>query len=228
MRTKLAAVSLLCLGPTAALAAAENRDIAPFNSIHVASGIRATVSIGSHGPVHVEADSEVLPLVDTRVEDGTLHVGFKPHSGLRNTGEVTVSVQTPELRAVAGSAGALVKATMTKADEAGLSASGGSELHVRGIDARTLVAKASGGGVLQVAGRADTVELQLSGGSHFDGPQFEARDVHVEGSGGAVADLRATANVRGTLSGGSEMHVRGGARASVATSGGSGVSVDDG
>jgi len=33
--------------------------------------------------------------------------------------------------------------------------------------------------------------------------------------------------VRGGLSGGSEMHVRGGARASVATSGGSELSVDD-
>ena len=81
--------------------------------------------------------------------------------------------------------------------------------------------------MLQVAGRADTVELQLSGGSHFDGPQLEAHDVHVEGSGGAVAELRASGNVRGTLSGGSEMHVRGGARASVATSGGSEVSVDN-
>jgi len=227
MRTTLAAVSLLCLGATAALAAAEDRDVAAFNSIHVASGIRATVSIGSRRSVHVEADKDVLPLVETRVDDGTLHVGFKPHSQLRNTGDVTVSVQTPELRAIAGSGGAVVKGTMTKADEAGLSASGGSELHVRSVDARTLVAKASGGGVLQVAGRADTVELQLSGGSHFDGPQLEAHDVHVEGSGGAVAELRATGNVRGTLSGGSEMHVRGGARASVATSGGSEVSVDN-
>ena len=156
MRTTLAAVSLLCLGATAALAAAEDRDVAAFNSIHVASGIRATVSIGSRRSVHVEADKDVLPLVETRVDDGTLHVGFKPHSQLRNTGDVTVSVQTPELRAIAGSGGAVVKGTMTKADEAGLSASGGSELHVRSVDARTLVAKASGGGVLQVAGRADT------------------------------------------------------------------------
>jgi hypothetical protein len=227
MRTRLAAVSLLCVASTAAFAAAEDRDVGAFNSIHVASGIHATVSIGARGPVRVAADKDVLPFVETRVEDGTLHVGFKPHSSLHSTGEVTVSAQTPELRAVAASGGADVKATMSKTSEAGLNASGGGELHVRGVDARTLVAKASGGGVLQVAGHAEMLELSLSGGSHFDGRDFETRDVQVQGSGGAVAELRATGNVRGSLSGGSEMHVRGGARASVSTSGGSEVSVEE-
>jgi Putative auto-transporter adhesin, head GIN domain len=227
MRTTAAAVSVLCLASSAALAASQDRDVPAFDSIHVASGIRASVTIGPRKALRVEADDDVLPLVETRVEGRTLHVGFKPNSRLGNTGEVTVTAQTPELHAVAGSGGAMVKATLTKANESALAASGGSEIHVRGVDARKLVAKASGGSVLQAEGRAEEVELNLSGGSHFDGPQFEARDVEVEGSGGAVAELRATGHVSGGLSGGSEMHVRGGARASVHTSGGSAVSVED-
>jgi hypothetical protein len=227
MRTKAAAVSFLCLASSATLAGSQDRDVPAFDSIHVASGIRASVTIGPRKPVHVEADDEVLSLVETRVEDGTLHVGFKPHSNLRNTGEVTVTAQTPELHAVAGSGGAIVKASLTKANESALAASGGSEIRVRGLDARKLIVKASGGSILQVAGRAEEVDLRLSGGSHFDGPQVDARDVEVEGSGGAVAELRATGNVRGELSGGSEMHVRGGARNSVRTSGGSEVRVEE-
>ncbi|HYZ90214.1 MAG TPA: DUF2807 domain-containing protein [Myxococcales bacterium] len=227
MRAKTAAVSFLCLVSGAAFAASQDRDVPAFDSIHVASGIRASVTIGPQKALHVEAADDVLPLVETLVEDRTLHIGFKPHSILRSTGEVTVTAQTPELHAVAGSGGAMVKASLTRASESALAASGGSEIHVRGVDARKLVAKASGGSVLQVAGRAEEVELRLSGGSHFDGPQLEAHDVDVEGSGGAVAELRATRNVSGGLSGGSEMHVRGGARASVRTSGGSEVSVHD-
>jgi hypothetical protein len=227
MRSRLGAVFFLCLSYTAAFAATEDRDVGKFDSIHVATGIRATVSIGPRTPVRVEADKEVLPLVETHVEGGTLHVGFKPHTRLFNPGEVTVSAQTPELHAAAASSGAMVKATLTKSDESGLDASSGGEIRVRGIDARKLVAKASGGGVLQAAGRADVVELRLSGGAHFAGSQLDARDVDVQGSGGAQAELHATGNVRGSLSGGSEMQVRGGARASVATSGGSEVSVDD-
>jgi len=226
MRTK-ATISLLWLASFGAFAAAQDRDVPAFDSIHVASGIHAEVTVGPRKPVHVEADDDVLSVVETRVENGTLHVGFKPHTHLRNRGEVIVTTQTPELHSVAGSSGAIVRASLSKANESALAASAGSEIHARGVDARKLVAKASGGSVLQVEGRADELELDLSGGARLDGARLEARDVAVDGSGGAVAKLRATGNVRGGLSGGSVMHVRGGARTSVHTSGGSEVSGDD-
>jgi Putative auto-transporter adhesin, head GIN domain len=229
MRTQVAVLSGILLAAGTARAAAEDRDVPSFDSVHVASGIRAKIEIGARRPVHLEADPDVLQTVETRVEDGTLHVGFKPHPPSRswNTGEVRVSIQTPELRAVGGSGGAVVRATFTRATESAISASGGSEIHVRGVDARDLAVEGSGGSKVEVSGRVDQLSLQLSGGSHFDARQFETKDVHVEGSGGSVAELRASGKVRGALSGGSEMHVRGGARASVSTSGGSEISVDD-
>ena len=227
MRTHVAVLAGILFAASAALAAAEDREVPAFDSVHVASGIRATVAVGARKPVHLEADEDVLETIETRVEDRTLHVGFKPRSRIWSSGEVTVSVQTPELHAVAGSGGAMVRATFTRWPECAISASGGSEVHVRGLDARQLAVEGSGGAILDVSGRADQLELQLSGGSHFDARQFEARNVDVQGSGGSVAELRASGKVRGALSGGSEMHVRGGARASVATSGGSELSVDD-
>ena len=227
MRTQVAVPSVVFLAAWGVLAAAEDREVPPFDSVHVASGIRATIAVGARKPVHLEADKDALEAIETRVEDGTLHVGFKLRSRPWNTGEVTVSIQTPELHAVAGSGGAVVRATFTRSTESAIAASGGSEVHVRGVDARQLAVEGSGGAILDVSGRADQLALQLSGGSRFDARQFEARNVDVQGSGGSVAELRASEKVRGSLSGGSEMHVRGSARATVATSGGSEVSVDD-
>ena len=227
MRTQVAVLSGVLFAACGALAASEDREVPAFDSVHVASGIRATIAVGPRKPVHLEADKEVLEIIETRVEDGTLHVGFKPRAHLSSSGEVTVSIQTPELHAVAGSGGAVVRATFTRSTDSAISASGGSELHVRGVDARDLAVEGSGGAILDVTGRADQLSLQLSGGSQLDARQFEARNVAVQGSGGSVAELRASGKVRGSLSGGSEMHVRGGARASVATSGGSEISVDN-
>jgi Putative auto-transporter adhesin, head GIN domain len=227
MRTHVAVLSGVVLSASAALAAADDRDVPAFDSVHVASGIRATVAVGPRKPVHLEADRDVLEAIETRVEDGTLHIGFKPRSRIWNSGEVIVSIQTPEMHAVAASGGAVVRAAFTRWPECAIAASGGGEVHVRGVDARDLAVDGSGGAILDVAGRADQLDLQLSGGSHLDARQFEARNVHVQGSGGSVAELRASGKVRGGLSGGSEMHVRGGARTTVATSGGSEISVDD-
>jgi hypothetical protein len=227
MRTQVAVVSGILLSASAVLAAAEDREVPAFDSVHVASGIRATVAVGPRKPVHLEADSDVLEAIETRVEDGTLHVGFKPRSHISDTGEVIVSIQTPDVHAVAASGGAMVRATFTRWPECAIAASAGGEVHVRGVDARELAVNGSGGAILDVSGRADQLDLQLSGGSHLDARQFEARNVQVQGSGGSVAELRASGKVRGGLSGGSEMHVRGGARTTVATSGGSEISVDD-
>src|SRR5437867_11754337 len=94
------ALAVVSLSSTAALARAEERNVPEFNAVDVASGIRATVEIGPRRPVRVEAEDEVLDLVETRVEDGALHIGFKPHSRREGETRVSVTIQTPERRAI--------------------------------------------------------------------------------------------------------------------------------
>jgi hypothetical protein len=221
------ALTVLSLASTAALARSEDRDVPEFDAVQVASGIHATVEIGPRRPVRVEADDEILQLVETRVEDGTLHVGFKPQRSWSGDRRVAVTIQTPRLRAVGASGGAMVRATFTRADQSEIQASGGSEIRVRGVDAGRLSMQGSGGSVLYAQGRADTLDLQMSGGTRLHGQDLSVKDVDVQASGGSEADFRASGNLRGNLSGGSELHVRGGARTRVATSGGSSVEVDD-
>src|SRR5438067_10529798 len=148
MRTHVAVLAGILFAASAALAAAEDREVPAFDSVHVASGIRATVAVGARKPVHLEADEDVLETIETRVEDRTLHVGFKPRSRIWSSGEVTVSIQTPELHAVAGSGGAVVRATFTRWPDCAIAASGGSELHVSGVDARQLAGGGLGGAIL--------------------------------------------------------------------------------
>jgi hypothetical protein len=220
-------IAVLSLVSTAAFARAEERSVPEFDALDVASGIRVTVEIGPRKPVRVEADDETLSLVETRVEDGALHIGFKPHGSWSGEHRVQVSVQTPQLRAVSASGGAIVRATFNRAGETAIEASGGSDVRARGIDAGRLSLHASGGSVFTLQGSADALRLDLSGGSQLHGSDLSVKDVDVNASGGSQGELRANGRIRGSLSGGSELHVRGGARAKVATSGGSSVEVED-
>ena len=222
------AVAALFLLSTAARARAEDRDVPGFEAVSIESGFHATVEIGARTAVRIEADADVLPLIETRVEDGALHVGFKPHARVHSEHEIRVAIRTPQLRALSASGGSVVRATMTRAPESAIRASGGSEVHVRGVDADRLAAQGSGGSVLDLEGRATTLALQMSGGTRLLGRDLSVRDVVVQASGGSQGELRADGKITGALSGGSEVHVRGGARATaVATSGGSMVEVDE-
>ena len=221
------ALAIVSLSSTAALARGEDREVPEFSAVSVAAGIRASVEVGPRKPVHIEADDEVLPLVEAHVEDGALHVGFKPNTRLSGEHRVSVTIQTPQLRAVDASGGARVRAMFTRADESAVHAGGGSEVRIRSVDAARLLVQGSGGSELEIQGRADRLDLDMSGGTRLHGRDLTVKDVDVHASGGSEGDLRASGRIRGSLSGGSEMHVRGGARARVATSGGSSVEVED-
>lgn len=221
MRALVLAAALVS---SATWANAEDRTVPAFSSVHISAGMRATVTVGPQKPVHLEASPELLALVETVVEDGALQVRFKPHANWHDhDGPVKLTLQTPALHAVGASGGSVVDAAFTKAERSEVQASGGSEIRVRGVDAATLSAQASGGSVLEIAGSAGAVELQLSGGSQLHGRDLAARDARVQGSGGSQADLKVTGGLRGGLSGGSQVHVTGGASSRVSTSGGSGV-----
>ncbi|HZX95065.1 MAG TPA: DUF2807 domain-containing protein [Myxococcales bacterium] len=208
-------------------AATQEQAVGEFSSVQISSGIHATVEIGPRRPVRIEADDQVLQAVELRVEGDELHVGFRP--GTRWTGEhrVQVTIQTPQLRAVGGSGGSEVRASFNRGSDAEISASGGSVMNVRGVDAARLGVHGSGGSVINLSGSADSLSLHLSGGSELHGRDLSVKDIDVQGSGGSQGELRADGRVRGSLSGGSGLHIRGRATTRVATSGGSEVNVQD-
>ena len=219
--------AMVSLFSAAVLARGEDRDVPAFHSVQIAAGIHGTVEIGPRRPVHLEADEKLLRLVETRVENGILKVSFLPHTSWSGDSEVTVAIQTPELRSLGASGGSVVRATFTRGAETGIQASGGSEIRARGVDAQDLSIQGSGGSQLDVQGRADTLDLQMSGGTQLHGRDLAVKDVSVQASGGSQGEFRASGSIRGQLSGGSELHVSGGARAKVATSGGSAIDVND-
>ena len=227
MSPRLIALAALSLTSTAALARTEDREVPDFDAVQVASGIHANVEIGPRRPVRIEAEDEVLRLVETRVENGELQIGFKPHTSWQGDRRVTVTIQTPQLRGVAASGGSIVRATFSRSNDADIEASGGSEIRARGVDAGRLSMSGSGGSKLNVQGRADTLRLEMSGGTQLHGQDLSVKDAEVHASGGSTGELRASGTLRGNLSGGSELHVRGAPRTKVATSGGSSVEVDD-
>ena len=222
--TPFAALFLLS---AAAYARTEERAVPQFDALEVASGIKATAEIGPLRPVRIDADDDVLPLLDIRVVDGALRIGFKPNSHYDGERRVSVSVQTPELRSVSASGGSEVRATFTRGRDHSVQASGGSVLRLRGVDASHLSIQASGGSVMEIEGSADNLDLQMSGGTQLHGRNLSLKDVTVQASGGSQADFRADGKIRGSLSGGSELHVRGRAKTQVAATGGSSVDVED-
>jgi hypothetical protein len=180
---------------------AETRQAEAFTRIEAGFGIAVTVTIGPAQPLEVHAQANILPIIATDVQGGTLLI-----RGTRefNTAvPVEVAIVTPTLDAI--------------------SLSGGSHGHVAGLAADRLEIQLSGGADLAASGSAADVELTSSGGSQAHLSDLSTQTVSLELSGGATAAVNASDQVKGSAAGGSHASVRGAATLNVTSSGGAEV-----
>jgi hypothetical protein len=179
----------------------ELRDAGPFVGIAVDLGVLADVEVGEATSVLISGDANLIPDIETRVEDGVLVVGtwldgFDPSLPLR------LAVTTPYLE-IARAAGA-------------------SDLEVFGAEVSvSFEARAVERSAIHLAGAGGpALAATLEGGSHLEASNFPAGEAAVSLGGGSVAELRVSGEVTGTLSGGSDLRIYGGGNCSLVTASG--------
>jgi len=203
----------------------ETRVVGEFTGVSVSSGIRGEVEIGRQH-VELEADDNVLPFIETVIDDGVLVVRFKPHTSLNTRTETVVHVSAPAIDVLESSGGSGLRAQLTAVEDLSIESSGGGDVQAHNVAVKHLRAQVSGGGALVLEGSADEVKLGMSGGSRCKGDKLQARAIRIQASGGSTARLAVSEKVRGVASGGSVIHVRGRPEVRVSTSGGSSIETD--
>ena len=130
----------------------QKREVAPFERVHIHSGLKATVTPGDTA-VSISADENLLALIETEVDDGELEVRIKPGKSVRS-GDVRITISTPKLTEVEATGGSIVDAQATAQGTFSAEASGGSIVTVKKVDSGKLEVEASGGSRVTLEGRA--------------------------------------------------------------------------
>ncbi len=151
-------------------ATTETRDVGMFSRIDVSAGIGATVTIGPAGPLTVSAESNVLPLISTTIENGVLTV--RSSGSFISPAGVEVTVTTPTLD--------------------GVTLSGGSHTRIVGLAGQAFAIDLSGGSVLTASGSEAALALTSSGGSRASLDELAATTVTLDASGGSVVIVKAS------------------------------------
>ena len=145
------------------VAKTEPRDVGEFDKVHLNGSPNVNIVVGPERSVSVTTDENLLEVIQTSVEDGTLVVGgsepFRTRLG------VTVQITVPALTHVA--------------------VHGSGDVTVKELDAATFKAEIQGSGDISVAGRAEEldVEIQGSGDVKLDELAAKRAAVEVQGSG---------------------------------------------
>ena len=161
------------------IAASQTRAVPSFTSLDLAGGNEVNVVVGAPRSVVVNADTNLISHVTTRVVAGTLVIGdtgsFTSHAPMN------VEVSVPSLTA--------------------LNLSGDGQISVTGISAPQLTVTVSGSGLLSASGTVTRLDVTLKGDGMAELSQLSARDVHAVLTGSGLIKVDATSSLNASVPG---------------------------
>jgi hypothetical protein len=179
--------------------ATERRDVSGFTEVRVNGMGDVTLEQTGTDSLSVEADDNLLPLLETTVRDGVLRLGTKDNVNIQPSRAIRYHVTVRKLT--------------------GFGISGSGSVNATGIDTDRLDGAISGSGSATLTGRADAVDLSISGSGSYDASNLQSRTAKVSISGSGDAVVNATDKVDASVSGSGSVHYLGSPSVSTHVSG---------
>jgi len=186
----------------------EARNLTGFSGIVMAVPGQLQVRLGAAESVTVEADENILPLIETTVSGGTLRIRVAPGQNIE-AGTLRIVVQAMQLDrlALAGSgsiAGDGLKGARLKVD---LSGSGDLDLQRSEIDELTVAV--SGSSNVRLAGKARALKVSLAGSGNLVADALRADDARISIAGAGVATVSARSSLNVSIAGSGTVRYQG-------------------
>jgi hypothetical protein len=166
----------------------QNRDVGHFSALATSVGGSVEIRMGATESVSVESDDNIVPLIETVVEGGTLRI--RPvrkdmHLDTR-TMKIVVQVRTLDKIAVAGSGS--VDANQLRVENLAVNVGGSGSINLRDIQSESVTIALGGSGDLKASGNTERMQVSIGGSGRVQAERLAARTaaVSIGGSGQAT------------------------------------------
>ncbi|HUG25749.1 head GIN domain-containing protein [Piscinibacter sp.] len=180
-----------------------------FNAVSVGGSMTVVLRQGGREGVEVHADDNLLPFIETTVEDGTLRIGVRKGVGYSTRNPVVVTVDLTRLDQLSlGGSGEVVGPGLQVA-ALSVSAGGSGRVHLPDLQARALRVSLGGSGEVEASGTAQRVELSVGGSGTVDAQALEADEVSVSIGGSGDVSVHARRKLTASVAGSGDVVYRG-------------------
>lgn len=198
----------------------ETREISGFRGIALDVPANVTLRQGGREGVAITGDDNVVPLVETVVERGTLRIRWARRGACAvefKSLDIVVDARTIDALAVRGSG--RIRAARLEAGELQAAVDGSGRIAFETLDADRLEVAIRGNGRFAAAGRADSLDATLAGSGELEAAKLESRRVRVVLNGSARATVWADDALGAAIAGSGEVRYYGKPRVSQTVAG---------
>jgi len=189
----------------------ESREISGFTAVLISSGIDVYLSEGDDFEVRVEADENLLEVIETKLNGSMLEVGTD-NVNIRNAKSKKVHISLPELSALRiSSAGDCKGQTLFHCDNLDLSVSSAGDLSLE-VEASRIDLDISSSGDVSLAGQAEEFDVSLSSAGDLHAFDLQAGRVKVSVSSAGDARVNASEEISMSASSAGNIYYKGEAK----------------
>ncbi len=193
----------------------EQRKVTSFEGIRVNNGIHVFLSQGNEESVEVESDDNIIPYIQTKVQDKILHITLKGNEQIHNFSPklpINVYVTLKNLREIKAHSASAVKGQSvfhTENLELGVKSAARLELE---IEAETIELEISSAANVTLTGNAHSIKADLSGASRLNASDLESLKAEIDASGASVATIKVKDELQYDVSGAAKLTYNGNPR----------------
>lgn len=187
----------------------ETRTATGFTGIGVSIPGKIELRQGSPESVTVEADDNLLPEIETVVEDGKLRIRFKNRISVSGRSVIRIAVTAPRIESIAIAGSGDVVAGSLEGTSLAVAVSGSGDVRLEKIQVETLKAVISGSGDIRAGGSAAEVETKISGSGDINVGKLDAKRVAVSIAGSGDVEVRASETLSVKIAGSGDVRYHG-------------------
>ena len=159
----------------------EKRDLPAFTSIETSGAFEVTVTCQKPASFEIEADDNILPLVETEVKGGVLRVTTK--QSYHSSGGIVVRITVPNLDSVKSTGAGKFRVTDVKNDNFEIRSTGAAQVSVSGQSKSVKISSTGAGKIDAHSLRANNADVDVTGAAAVDVYASDQLDVTVFGAG---------------------------------------------
>ena len=200
----------------------EPRAITGFDAISTQGSIDVDLRQAAQDQVTVEAEDNLVPLVETVLEGRTLKIRFKPGESISHRQAVRVHVAAKAISALTTGGSGDVQVDGLQVPAFKLTLSGSSDASVKGLATDAFELRIAGSSDVTVGGRARQTSLSIAGSGDAHLADLASDDVNISIAGSGDADVTANKSLTVSIAGSGDVRWGGTATAVKLSSAGSG------
>ncbi len=163
--------------------AEEFRKTKPFDEIKVSRGMNVYISQGDETQIKVEADENLLSVIETEIQGDVLSISTK--SNIKKAKVNKVYVITPKISAIKSTAGSNVYSeTQVRSKHLDISATAGSNIKLD-VDLLSGNVSSSAGSNIMLEGTTEKIQCKASAGSNIKAENLQSKECSARVSSGA-------------------------------------------